>query len=25
MLPKFQYQIDDLHAVEKYVKESQEK
>ena len=25
ILPKFQYQIDDLHAVEKYVKESQEK
>ncbi|MCI2753196.1 immunity protein YezG family protein, partial [Staphylococcus lugdunensis] len=25
ILPKFQYEIDDLHAVEQYVKESQEK
>ena len=25
ILPKFQYEIDDLHAIEKYVKESKEK
>ncbi|WP_371089643.1 hypothetical protein [Staphylococcus sp. HMSC068D08] len=25
ILPKFQYQIDDLHVVEKYVKENQGK